>query len=305
MRYSSVLAFAAAAPLLVGATQPLRLQPSSGWFVDYAEDSCRLIRTFGEGQQRVKLAFEGDAPGEMDMLIIGKPLRTYAEDVNAAFLPFRGSEPVKGRVRETMEGEPALMWTRAPILPPDIAARELAETNERKEHPHTRPPARDPAEKAARDAGRLQFADSTSELEIRPPDNRSVILETGPMGKAVRAFDKCTRDSLVAWGVNPDLEDRVVRPVWADQPSRWFNSSDYPMDLVMKGEESVVQARVLVDAAGQVTKCTSLSHFKAPEFNKLVCNNFTKRAHFSPAELADGTKVPSFYTIKIVFRVAR
>jgi hypothetical protein len=60
---------------------------------------------------------------------------------------------------------------------------------------------------------------------------------------------------------------------------------------------------VLVDATGRPTKCTALSHFKEPEFNKITCDKFMSRAHFEPAELADGTKVPSYFVIKVNFRI--
>lgn len=52
-----------------------------------------------------------------------------------------------------------------------------------------------------------------------------------------------------------------------------------------------------------MTKCTSLSHFEQPDFNNVVCDNFTRRAVFEPAELADGTKVPSYFTIRVVFKL--
>jgi hypothetical protein len=132
-----------------------------------------------------------------------------------------------------------------------------------------------------------------------------VILETGSLGQAIKMFDKCSRDSLRDWGVDPDMEDKIVRPVWAPDPGKWFSSTDYPTDMVARGEESVVKVRLLVDASGKPTKCTSLSHFKEPSFNDVVCDKFMKRAHFAPAELADGTKVPSFYTNIIVFQMPR
>ena len=80
MRLSSVIACAALAPMLVAATHPLRLQPLTPWDVDYATDSCRLIRTFAEGRSEIKLVFESTAPGEMDMLTVGKPLQTFDEN---------------------------------------------------------------------------------------------------------------------------------------------------------------------------------------------------------------------------------
>ena len=70
-------------------------------------------------------------------------------------------------------------------------------------------------------------------------------------------------------------------------------------------KESDVSIRLLVDATGKVTKCTSLSHFNEIEFNRITCDLVTKRARFAPAELADGTKVASYFTRRIVFRIAR
>jgi protein TonB len=64
-----------------------------------------------------------------------------------------------------------------------------------------------------------------------------------------------------------------------------------------------VSVRLLVDASGKVTNCTSLSHFDAPEFNKVVCEKFKARARFEPAELADGTKVPSYYVNRVIFKM--
>lgn len=133
--------------------------------------------------------------------------------------------------------------------------------------------------------------------------NNSLILETGSLGEPIKLFEDCTRDSLREWGVDPDLEDKIARPVWAPDPSRWFSTEDYPRAMVMRGQETEIRARLLVDAAGKVTSCTSLSHFDAPEFSKVVCDIFKKRARLEPAELADGTKVPSYYTAQILFRM--
>lgn len=74
MRFGSIAACAAVAPLLVAAAQPVRLQPSSPWIVNYADESCRLVRTFGEGKSKTVLEFESEAPGRMDLLVVGSPL---------------------------------------------------------------------------------------------------------------------------------------------------------------------------------------------------------------------------------------
>jgi hypothetical protein len=160
------------------------------------------------------------------------------------------------------------------------------------------------AEKATLKAYRQDFAAKANEIEIDVSRSRPVILETGSLGEAITLFDKCSRDSLRDWGVDPDVEDKIVRPVWAPKLSSWFSSSDYPSEMFMQGIQSEVKFRLLVDASGRVTKCTSLTHFSQPEFAKVVCDGIMRRASFEPAELADGTKVPSYYVNRVIFKIA-
>jgi TonB family protein len=305
MRLSSLIASAAVAPMLIAATQPVRLQPSSQWILNYAENSCQLIRTFGEGKTKTVLLLESEAPERMDMLAVGKPLVGYTNEIGARFLPV-GGKTFKGRTAESSAGrDPAILWSYFILLPDEAIERLQKKAAEQPAKPGTRPPSIDLAERAAKRLQRKQFAEKATELEIQTRHDRPVILETGSMGEPIAMFDKCSRDSLKDWGVDPDVEDKVVRPVWAPDPRRWFNSDDYPKSLLLRGEESEVSVRVLVDASGKVTKCTSLSHFKEPGFNQITCDNFMKRAQFAPAELADGTKVPSYYTQRVVFRIGR
>jgi hypothetical protein len=305
VRIKLLIAGLAALPCLASAATPIHLTPSSPWVLDYAENSCRLIRQFGQGSDQTKLALESEAPGALDMVLIGKPLGTFDEEAPAKFLPVP-SKPMKAIVgRSTDKYLPMLLFSTVELLSADAAAAEERKQAERKAHPEVRPPAETLAEQAAKKAQRQAFAANTTAIQVDARRNRPVILDTGSLGEAIKAFDQCSRDSLRDWGVDPDVDDRIVRSVWAPAPSKWFSPDDYPRDMLVRGQESTVKVRVLVDATGRVTKCTSLSHYTEPEFNKITCDKFTARAHFEPAELADGTKVPSYYVNKIIFRIAR
>ena len=305
MRFGSSLACAAVAPLIIAAWQPVRLQPSGPWIVDYAENSCRLIRAFGEGNAKTVLAFESEAPGQMDLLVAGRPIGGVTQEVSAEFLPLK-AKPLKGRAAVAVKTkEPAILWSNVRFLPDELADKAQKAALARKAGLGDRPPAIDLAEQAAERSARRTFASSVTELEIDARRNRPVVLETGSLGDAVGALDKCSRDSLRDWGVDPALEDKIVRPVWPLNLDKWLSGSDYPRNMLMLGEESEVKVRLLVDATGHVSKCTSLSHFQAPEFNQVVCADLTRRAVFAPAELSDGTKVPSYYVNRINFKIAR
>jgi len=302
MRRTSILACIAAAPLLAGASQPVRLPPATPWVLDYAADSCRLIRRFGKPTDPTILLFESASPGSMSMLAIGKPLRTAgATRIPARFVPV-DSEGIEGEsAKSTDDRKPAVLWASV-YLPPgsELKERKLKEQLAKKGQ---RPPPIDLAARAAEQRERIAFAAKVTGIEIEARRKRPVILETGSLGRAMQMLEQCTRDQLRHWGVNPDLEAKIVRPVWAPTPHLWFRSEDYPRVSIHRGEQSVVEFRLLVDAAGVPTKCTSLSHVDAPEFQQVVCDTLMKRARFAPAELADGTKVPSYYTGRISWRI--
>ena len=304
MRIRAIVAGVAIVPSLATAATPIRLAPSTPWVLDYATDSCRLIRHFGQGKDATIFALESEAPGAVDMLVAGKRVESFKEEVPARFVPVQ-QKAMKGEVaRSTDNGDPVILWSTVHLLPDDAVAAAEKRQADRDAHPQVRPPAVSLAEQAAEKAQAREFAARATALEIETRHDRPVILETGPLGEPIKMFDQCSRDSLRDWGVDPDVEDKIVRSVWAPDPSRWFSADDYPREMVVRGQESIVKVRLLVDATGRVTKCTSLSHFKEPEFNKIVCDKFMARARFEPAELADGTKVPSYYVNKVVFRIA-
>lgn len=189
------------------------------------------------------------------------------------------------------------------MLPDDVIERENAYQKQRSRKDGERPLPLDLARGAQLKLEREKFAAAATALEIRTRGNRGVILETGTLGAPIKTFDKCVRDLSKSWGIDPDLEDKIVRPVYTLNPDGWLSPNDYPDAMLMKGKESEVSVRLLIDATGKVTKCTGLSHFAAPDFNKISCDAISRRARFAPAELADGTKVPSYMTRRIFFRI--
>ena len=303
MRKNSIIALLVSVPLLVAASpEPVRLQASGSWVLDYAENSCRLSRAFGKNADQTFLQFESTAPPELSMIAFGRPLATSLEEVPAKFLPVQ-DKTFQGTAVLMTDKKPGVLWSGISLLPALLAERKKNEGEQWKAHPDVRPPPIDLKERDEDRAARQAFATAALELEIYTRRSRPVILEIGSLGEAIKLFDKCSRDSLRDWGVDPDLEDKIVRRAWAPDVARWFSTNDYPAAMMKQGKQSEVRVRLLVDAAGNVSKCTSLSHFDAPDFNRVVCDKFMKRAKFHPAELADGTKVPSYYIGRVKFKL--
>lgn len=309
MRLSSILACAAVAPLLGGASQPVRLQPSSQWVLDYADDSCRLIRVFGQGDDETKLLFESVAPGNLTMVATGKRVRAALDDkkVSARFLPDQ-QQGFPGAAQRTQDNQGAVLWSSVPL----VANIELDENKAPEElrkamalaRSGVRPPPQDASKVNVLRAAQEKLEADTTALEIKAGGHAPVILETGSLREPMKMFEQCDRDLMQDIGLDPNIQDRIVRPAWTAKPASWFTPSIYPRSALYKGEQVSLVIRLLVDATGRVTKCTALSQFDAPDFKKAVCDAALKYGSLEPAELADGTKVPSYFVDRVEFRIA-
>ncbi|MCY7339110.1 MAG: hypothetical protein LH465_04050 [Sphingomonas bacterium] len=241
MRLKSIVACLAAAPLLLAASEPLRLRPASNWVLDYGENSCRLIRTFGDPAKPTVLLFERASPTSgLSMVAIGDTLKPSIrkETVSARFLPgdnlkFEDGLPAKSKAHK----DPAVLWSRVDFLPiielkgpvPQKLKKAMlaAQSGER---PAPIDLAKRTSEEAERDA---QTAKVTA-VEIIARNNRPVILETGSLGRPIKMLSECTRHQLKGWGVNPEIEAKIVRPAWAPGPQRWFTADDFPLAMLIR-----------------------------------------------------------------------
>ena len=307
MRLESIIACIALSPLLIGAAEPLRLQPSTPWGVDYADSSCRLVRTFGQGNDQTQFVLESIAPGEMSMTAIGNPLRADMSPVgdtriDARFVPGQDNWFFVIAAKSEQGGPPAGLWTHVP-LKPILNTNGVKVVSVVRNKSTERPPPIDLSKRATELADRQAFAAKISELEIQTRRGHPFFLETGSLSDPLKVFDQCMRDLIRSWGVDPDVQDRIVRPAWIADIGALLSSTVFPESALRKGEESVVTFRLLIDATGKVVKCESFSPYNAPEYNTAACGAL-KRGRFAPAELADGSKVPSYYANTVRYKIA-
>lgn len=279
-----------------GAREPVRLQPISPWNLRYEENSCRLVRAFGSEAEPTVMVLERVSPGsELTMMVYGKALKSRMGQVaEASFRPFTANVMEDGDVGETTgTKEPVIYWTsvRFGSAPEKKSVREARNAQE----------LRDLDFEAAELAREAEATKAVTGLEITERSGRKLFLQTGAMGRGVAMLRDCAREQLVHWGVDPDLEAKIVRRAKVIKPfHRLFTSSDYPRSGLLSGAQSVIRARLLIDDKGVVTKCTSLTVFSAPDFADVVCARL-KQARFRPAALADGTAVPTYTTTTIKF----
>jgi TonB family protein len=304
MRFGAFLSCVALAATRAVAAPPMELQPSDPWVLDYGEDSCRLLRNFGEGKSKATIAFEKSSPrSAMSLLVLGSAVNVDddSRDVSGEFRPLERATFKNGTaVKSVATHHDAILWQHVSLIDPAL----FPEVTERKD-----PNSHDEvAQVRKRDAILQNFLVRAAQIQsivITPKHGRAIELKTGTMGEALKMMDQCTRDELAAWGIDPKIDDKIVTPARPIDMLSWFTADDYPGDAARKGIESQLQFRVNVDASGRVTNCRIITAVQAPEINDRICAIMRARARFKPAELADGTKVPDYFGNTIVFRMSQ
>ena len=297
MRHHLRFGLAAAAiclPAAASAREPVVLAPVKPWNLHYADNSCQLFRQFGDAAKPTTFVLERLAPDTpFTMMVFGHALSAKPDGrkAAAAFIPDTGQRFDEGEVTETIKGrQTAIHWSRIGLLPKDAA--EEKSTPDRK---------RNPAKEAAEQQLERELAAKITALQITEPNKRVTVLQTGSLAKVAEMLRACNREQMEDWGLDPAVQDKIVLNATSKRTlASLFTYNDYPALALEAGQMSVVSARLIVGADGNVSRCTSLTPFIGEGFKEVVCARLSK-ATFEPAELADGTKVPTFVTVRIKF----
>lgn len=281
---------ATAAPAHAG--DMLRLAPSSKWHVNYADDSCRLARSFGTGDDQVVLVLDRFRPGPIvHMTLTGRPMTVHS-DMRRITLRFGPDDPAfeKGFTPGTLDdGKAALVLTGGLWIAgydPALAADEEGEGPRRHR-------AVDPALYE-----RIRF------LDLQIPGKQAIRLETGSMASAEQTLAACTDDLLRGWGIDAAAHkslSRRVAPVGS--PGDWMNRKDYPREMLRGRYQGLVHFRLIVDEQGKPRSCHIQQSTRPKEFDDAVCKGMMARAQFEPALDAAGKPVASYYVNRVRFKI--
>ena len=279
----------------VEAKEPLRLKPSSPWNIHYAEDSCRMGRSFGEGDQKVVMLADRYQPGDMlRMSFVGKPAYSRVDqgEVDIRFGPDESVQKIAFFPASTSDNTPSVL-TRGSLR---IAAWSDAEIA---------------AQAAAVESGKydLRLSDITPEreaavtfVEVGRPVRYPFILETGSLGPPLAALRKCTDELLDHWGIDVAKHASLSRRVTPKgNPGKWMTSSDYPIEMALHGKRAIVQFRLVIDDAGVPTSCHIQQSTRPKAFDDAVCAAIMRNARFEPALDAEGKPLASYWLNTVIF----
>lgn len=276
-----------ALPVAVSAKEgPLMLAPSSQWNMHYADEYCRLARTFGTDGQAVTLLIDRFSPGaRFRMSLVGPSMQRAAAD-GTATIRFGSVLPVQKLHFHSGEFNHA---TAAWVFGASIRLRPS-------------PPEVDPNSPDAPPAFEADEA-SVTEIAVGVPLRRDFILQTGSMQKNFAALRNCTDNLVASWGIDVERARAGVRPVPLTSPGSWVTGADYPPNMVRTFQPGLVEFRLSIDPEGKVTACHVQQSTNPEGFNAAVCKAMMRRARFAPARDRNGEPIASFYQNGVRFHI--
>lgn len=274
----------------------LRLKPATPWVVDYAEDSCRLARTFGEGAEQATLFLDQFEPAAgFHVTVGGGPFSAQRDiidiDLTLRFGPNEAVQEVSS-VTGTLGKQPAVIVAG----PQRIAPLSKEETVSRDAIKKSGTRYDVPVISREREAA-VRFLEITGATT-------DVVLETGPMDKPLGILRECAWDTVGDWGLDVAQQQNLRRgPVAKDGARGWFVADDYPSNMVKGNYQGTVNYRLIVDETGKPKSCHVQRSTRPKEFDITVCRVVMKRGKFQPALDAAGNPVASFWSQAITFRL--
>jgi hypothetical protein len=282
------------------ARAPTLLAPVTPWNLHYADQSCQLLRSFGDPAKPTTMVLERISPdSSLSLMIFGPGLRARMDSgtARAAFLPHAKHRFESANVAETVDTkQSAIVWTTVDLLPGW------------EDEPFSRKPAGErPVRDLARETGRrtleAEMANAVTGLEITEPGGRKVILQTGSLGRASAMMKECAREQLKNWGIDPDTQDKIFRDAVSTKSlADYLDGEGLSRPCHPQRQRSRRLGPFERRCRRPCHHCTSLTAYRPPEFAEVVCKNLSK-AKFLPAELADGTKVPTYVVTSVRFRM--
>jgi len=272
------------------------LEPSGHWVVDYADDSCRLVRQFGSGDDRAIVIFNRFEPGDyFQLTLAGEPFR-FGQSNGRATIRFgpAEAEQKQGFARGNFSDDiPALVFRGFLRIAP-LTKSEQEQLRDDSSDDYVLPPI----------SGERKAA--VDRLDIGHPLSRRVTLNLGAMDEPFAALSACMDELMTHWDIDVVKHKSLSRPVRPDRESLpWFMATDYPTYMLKQEKQNLVHVRLSVDRQGRPSACHIQQSTNQGIYDDRICKAYMRRARFFPALDKDGNPIASYYQLTVNFWIPR
>lgn len=266
------------------------LSPVTPWNVDWTPTTCTLRRGFADRELPDMLTIERFGPTDQFQLTLGSKALAGYKQGQRIWLHYKAGErsPVFGAMPGKSQSGKAFLLISSASLDPAFGQKDD------QEHPADNQLRVTPAREAEIKQIAVEFG------------SRTVVFDTGSLGKAFAALRTCTDDLVASWGLQPAQQSRLsarLKPL--SSPGTWITDADYPAAMRANGKQAVVNFRLTVDETGRPTACEIQRSYNDKAFDDLTCQAIKRRSRFEPARDDQGQPIASYYLNTVRFTMLR
>lgn len=252
MAMSAALAVQSAVP-----SQPVPLEASGPWRVEYADTMCIVGRPFGTGDQQIILGFR---PG---------PMSEYFRI--AVYVTAKGKKVTRGAAELIFDD---LTPVQAPFLkgPTSIEGLNLIQIDTKRPE--------------------ISALNSAKKFQIRAGDFTTTFALRNIAG-AMKALAACEKDLVIGWGMDPVALDSIETPAFHRNVVGLFSTNDYPAEAISRHEQGTVGVHYKIGTDGKVSDCRVVESSGSTALDRQTCGIITKRVRYDPAKTKSGEPVAS------------
>lgn len=271
-----------------------RLEPTSKWVLDYAEERCSLLRNFGSGDDAILLQMDSFGSwGNFRVTLSGKSVPRSNKPSGRGSFHFPGggenreAQLLQGTLGKENIPAVSLNMDFAPDPAPDAKQFERMSPDERARID------------AALEVPHQEFERTIDRIRVAFDRGTPIELHVGSMAEPLSAMRACVDDLYKSWGIDP-ASQKSLSALAVPLPSTIKHvQNDYPNQQLLSGTSAYVPVRLMVDANGEATSCVVQSPSVDKEFKQAVCSNL--QGKFKPALDAAGKPVPSMLHTSVVY----
>jgi|GEM_PF-273496 len=258
----------------------IRLAPASRWNIDFADDSCGLSRTFGEGDDMVMLDLRQFGPQSgFDITVAGSSLKTRKGALEYKFSPGMQSQQSQNHMMAKFgNGFTGVVFSASLTANTDSSVTA--------------------AERASLQLSREK---SLTGLSIERGFARRIHLDTGPLHLAMQVMRQCTLDLLSEWGLKADGNGQWASMAQPKNAMAFAKKVQEVFPRKVRGKSGIARIRLMVDEKGQPTSCHLQTPSEEQAFKDAACRQMLRYANFHPTLDSEGEAVPSYYITKVSY----
>lgn len=273
----------ATAGLANSASSPVDLTGTSAWGVQDVGSSCRLVRSFGDGDSQIATIIERTGPDvAFSLTLVGEPVGSKGKTSVPVTIKFGpgGEEEFRQAPAGSLGDRriPYLVFENTTLFGP-------------------RPPTH--SHSLTVDEAREKAVESL----LVDLSGRAYRLNLGPMDEPMGSLRACTDKIVRAWGLDPNVQSTLSKPVSPMNDWRqWVRQGDFPGSILRGRGTVIIRYVLMVDATGAITQCQVPSLAAGDALAKLACDLLSRRVRLAPAIDGEGNPVSSFYNRSIVLQ---